>query len=208
MTERINKHLENLGRAALYTVYNLGFGIPIGLARTIISVAFVAKHTFYAKKYASAGATYKERLEDQAKNKSRQRELQLKKEKEKTREAKGLNKVLHWGREKLSEVKNEMGEFKDNLVLEVKTEANELITENITKEEKDRKAKWHGHLLRGVTEIFYFGAPYYTYQDNFSSKYKAAVFQLKDLVALIREEKATDREIRGLLTSSVYNPLF
>lgn len=44
------------GRAAAYAVYNLGVGIIVGIARTIVSTYYLAKQYFYQEAYVNASS--------------------------------------------------------------------------------------------------------------------------------------------------------
>ena len=47
MAYSVNSSLRGLGKTVLYVTYNLGLGILVGLARTIVAVYYIAKASFY-----------------------------------------------------------------------------------------------------------------------------------------------------------------
>lgn len=208
MSAEASQHCANLGKVAAYAVYNIGVGIAVGLVRTIIAVAYIAKHAFYAKAYDDAqrsqtSAHRDERVETQA---ARRREIRQ--AERDTWQATGLGKLTAVVKEGATKLKHKVGEVVDD----VKSEASEAIrgaesaTVHATLEA--RQEMWYGQLVRGLSEIVYIGAPYYTYQDNFSKDHKASVYGLQELADLMEKENEMDEMIQSLLGSADYNPWF
>lgn len=199
MSVQASHHCENLGKVVAYTVYNLGVTIIVGLVRTLIAIAYIAMHIIYANAYAAAYKKEANARFDHHVDKQVARDRENRKAEQETRLAKGL---LDTAKAKAHEVKtklgNKMGELKD----EIKYEANETFLEAQNefsqKSEFVRQEEWYGQLVRGLSEMVYIGAPYYTYQDNFSKDHKASVYGFQELKALLRNERDFDRMVASL----------
>ena len=152
MSAEVTRHCENLGKIVAYTVYNLGMGIIIGIVRTLIAVAFIAKHAFFAQSYAEA--------------------------------QKNTEKDSGFFSKMVSTVQNKVVQT----TCEVRQEA------------------WYGELVRGLSEMFVIGAPYYTYQDNFSKDHQVSIFGIKELAKLIQDEADAD-SVMKLALGKNYNPV-
>lgn len=152
MSAEATHHCENLGKVVTYIAYNLGVGIFIGVVRTLIAVAYIAKHAFFAQTYAEAQKSQGE------------------------------------------------GGFFSQLASKMKNEVVQTSCEV-------RQEAWYGELVRGLSEMFVIGAPYYTYQDNFSKEHQVSVFGLKELAQLIQDEANADDAMK-LFFGKAYNPVF
>src|ERR1700733_4607303 len=175
------------GTVCAYTIYNLGVGIIIGLVRTIIAIAYVAKHAFYAKLYEQASQQAKTVRHNKNFEKQQNREQAVANAANKVEGAEGPKKVEAWIGGKLAQVSHGVGAVKDKIVLDVKDAIQEVQVTAVEAFEDTRKEAGYGQLARGLSEIVYVGAPYYTYQDNFY-EHQVALFGYRELRQLIEDE--------------------
>ncbi len=195
-------------RAASYTVYNLGVTILIGLIRTIVAIAYIAKHAFYATAYDQAIQVQAQSRQNQFAQNQEKRDQNLERAKQATKNSTDVGELLmNFGGQVLTAAGNAAGQVFDNAVYDVKELLENASNESVQAAQKTRQELWYGELRRGLAELFVVGAPYYTYRDNFSER-TVSVFGLKELAEHIQFEQTTDLMIQSLIGKRHYNPLF
>jgi transposase len=195
------------GRAAIYTAYNLGGSVFVGLARTAIAIAHIAKHTFYAKKY-EVFKTMKqlERTAQHAMSEA-DRKAENAKATEKTKKATGPKKGLAFFGEKATKLANKVDSVLEKVDMKLENALDAVPAKAIEKLTSMSRKDWYGQLARGLGEMVpVFGAAYYTYKDNFGKK--PTVLGLGELEELLKNEHNRDETIIGFVGKELYNPLF
>lgn len=200
---------ECIGRTVAYAVYNIGGTILIGLVRTIVAIAYLAKHVFYsAKIHAAKKVLTQEIKHEHAENASKRKQKNL--QADKKAQNSPTNVVMGMGQKVASgvtQVKNKIAQGIDDLGTDMAESAVELGAEAAIKMEKEKSKKWKEVAKRGIGELFLVGGWYYAYQDNFGDK-KVSVFGLEELVKLIKKEEESDKVYQSVLGKELYNPIF
>jgi hypothetical protein len=205
--DRVNQDCLNIGKVVAYTVYNLGIGIIVGLIRTIIAVAYVAKHAFYAKAYEKVYNKDKNARNDQLAQSQTERDQKVQKAEQETKKATGVKKVKAKAAEFANKAEQAVGGAIEEIAYSVDQGAKEMAHDVLQNMEKTKQEAWYGELFRGVTELLLVGAPYHTYQDNFSKDHKVSIFGFEELQKLIQDEHDSDK-IMQTVSGKRYNPLF
>lgn len=171
----------DIGKVALYTTYNLGLCIPIGILRTSLAAFYLVKHCLNATNYKLA---YRIRNQDQGKAvEKKQSDATEDKERSvdyysyiKEAEARAI-KVLNFASNQLEE----------------------LDAVQLYKEERRINAIWQGELIRGISEIIWIGAPIWTGADFLGTK-NVGIFSLEQLQEALNAEKAFDQHMHPFLS--------
>lgn len=173
-------------RVAAYTVYNLGLCIPIGMARTALAVFYLIKHAII------------ECTEDLPRGNSSERGKEKEKVEQNRKKAIAGGKKAKGLRGK-AKAAAQVGEA---FVIEGYKKGKHLIEEEaegerIGDEQDELVSKWSDQLLRGVTEIFWFGAPIYTVRDHWDKDTKVSSLGVDELQNLWDQESAFDKRFEA-----------
>lgn len=199
---------EGVGRFFIYGAYNLGLGIAVGLVRTAIATAYIAKHAFYAGTFQKHYEDLREaRQSDLSRNRSDRAHENRTADRD-TERATGIAKAWSWAKGKVVKAKNGMAGLVDEGLNLAEGAVLQGANDFVQTVEAERAKAWKGELGRGLSEIFYFGAPYHTYQDNFSKEHKVSVFGLDELCALMNKEATDDKAIQDILGRDLYDPWY
>ncbi|NGX61127.1 MAG: hypothetical protein K940chlam9_00608 [Chlamydiae bacterium] len=147
-------HCQNdstIGKIAVYTVYNLGGSVIVGLTRTVIAIVYIAKHILLKEMYAEV---YRQKEEE--------RTSEVVEAKRRTEESTGWQKPLNFVRE--IGVRGQVA---------VEQLGDKVVHAGLTSSEEELKEMWKEELYRGLSEMIpVFGSAYWTYQDNWSKDRK------------------------------------
>jgi len=205
MTRPAERTCQDLGRIAAYTVYNAGGSVLVGLVRTVVAVAYMAKHWFYKNQYQLAANAQRESSAEEYVDGHVRREGQNREARWKTRNATGLKKFTAKAKEWKTRAGNAVAGLRDEVVYEVRDTLQGLRDAAVNNLEQAQFDSWKAEAVRGLTELFWIGAPYQTYQDNFAGR-KVSIFGLSELRKKIEAENAFDEVVHNLI--SEYNPWF
>ncbi len=207
MSVEANRHCANFGKVVAYTVYNLGVCIVVGLVRTMIAVAYIARHAFVAHTYAEAQKQQSNKAKEALVGKQVASNRAVKEAEKATENAAGLNKAGAWLKEKATQAQHSVVGVIDDIEYQASKVAQGVRVTVVQGTCETRQEAWYGELVRGLSEMLIVGAPYYTYQDNFSKDHQVSIFGLQELAKLIQDEANADDVMKQVL-GEAYNPWF
>ena len=108
----MSNHCTNVGKVAAYTVYNVGAAFITGLVRTIIAIAYIAKHAIFARAYEAAASKESVQIRNQNLDNKVERNKENNRAERTTKNSKGFKKIGALLSEKATKLKNGIKKFR------------------------------------------------------------------------------------------------